>query len=69
MYLTPLAKLDKKTAKIVRSVSFDCVSKVEEIMKSFHSTSMRANDLLKHDICRKFNDIRITLHCILNVLK
>lgn len=58
IYLSPLSRLDGKANKIFRLISSDLVSKVEVVMKSFHTIFMRANDLLLQDICIKFESIQ-----------
>ena len=57
-YLHPLSDLDEKPQQIVRWISSDLINKVEEVMESLHKMQMRTNDLMKHDTCSKFVDLK-----------
>lgn len=57
VYLYPLSELDGGHLRIVRSISNDLVSQVEEVMQNCSTITMRANDLISHEICSNFVDL------------
>ncbi len=52
-YLIPLSEL-----AAVHPIPSDLTFKVKEIMEHFDRTEMRASDLMKHDVCHKFVDVK-----------
>ena len=58
IFLHPLSDLDGGHLRIVRAISDDLVTQVEEIMQSFSTMTMRANDLLRNDICSNFVELK-----------
>ena len=69
IYLHPLSELDGGHLRIVRSISDDLVSQVEEIMQSFSTMTMHANDLLSNDICSKFVELESQLQNFQRLIK
>ena len=62
IYLTPLSKLGNvKSQQIISAISFEVTSQVEKLMEEFHDSEMRINDLVNHDICSKFVDVKSQL--------
>jgi hypothetical protein len=57
VYLHPLSDLDGRHNRIVRSISNDLVSQVEEIIQNCSTMTMRANDLVSHEVCSNFVDL------------
>ena len=57
VHLCPLSELEGGHLRIVRSISTDLVSQVEEIMQNCSIIMMRANDLVSHEICSSFVDL------------
>ena len=57
VHLCPLSELEGGHLRIVRSISTDLVSQVEEIMQNCSIITMRANDLVSHEICSSFVDL------------
>ena len=69
IYLTPLSKLKKVgSQQIISAISFEVTSQVEKIMEQFHDTEMSINDLLSHDICSKFVDLKSQLKKLKDLL-
>lgn len=54
VYLHPLSELDGKPEQVVRSISRELISQVEDIMESFHQVEIQCNDLKNSDLCSKF---------------
>ena len=69
IYLHPLSELDGGHLRIVRAISDDLVSLVEEIMQSFSTMTMRANDLLSNDICSKFVELESQIQNFQQLIK
>lgn len=63
IYLTPLAK-----QRPLKSVSFDIIIEIEDILKHFNHTEIHVNDLLKHETCSKFSNIETQLLQLKNLL-
>ena len=68
-YLHLLSDLDGKPLQIVRWITSDLITKVEEIMESLHKMEMRTNDLMKQDVCSKFIDTENQLSKFLTLTK
>ena len=69
IYLTPLSKLCKeKSQQIISAISFDVTSQVEKIMEQFHDTEMSITDLLNHEVCTKFVDVKSQLKKLKDLL-
>ena len=69
IFLAPLSKLRKvKSQQIISAISFDLTLQVEKLMEQFHDTEMCINDLLNHDICSKFVDIKSQLNKLKDLL-
>ena len=69
IYLHPLSDLDGGHLRIVRAISDDLVSQVEEIMQSFSTMTMRANDLLCNDICSNFVELESQIQSFQQLIK
>ncbi len=46
----------------VHPIPSDLTFQVKEIMEHFYRTEMRASDLMKHDVCHKFVDVKNQFH-------
>ncbi len=68
VYLSPLSKLVGKSQQVVRPISFNLISQVEDIMEQFHHTEMCVNDLMRQDICHEFVDIKSQLSKFVKLL-
>ena len=69
VYLYPLSELDGGNLRIVHSISNDFISQVEEIMQSFSTTTMRANDLISNEICSYFVDLESQIQKFQSLIK
>ena len=69
IHLTLLYKLKNiKLQQIISAIPFEVTSGVENIVEQFHNTEMRITDLLNHDICAKFVNIKSQLNKLNNRL-
>ncbi len=57
IHLQPLSDFDGGHLRIVRSISDDMVSQVEQILQYCTTMTVRANDLTKNEICSNFVDL------------
>ena len=69
IYLHPLSDLDGGPLHIVRAISKDLVSHVEEIMQSFSTMTMRANDLLINEVCSNFVELESQIQNFQQLIK
>ena len=69
IYLRPLSDLDGGHLRIVRAISDCLVSQVEEIMQSFSTITMRANDLLSNEICSYFVELESQIQNFQELIK
>lgn len=69
VYLYPLSELDGGHLRLVRSISNDLVSQVEEIMQNCSTITMRANDLISNEICSNFIDLEGQINRFLMLIK
>jgi len=69
IYLCPLSELDGGHLRIVRAISDDLVSQVEEIMQSFSIMTIRANDLISHEICSNFVELESQIQKFQHLIK
>ena len=69
IYLHPLSELDGGPLHIVRAISDDLVSQVEEVMQSFSTMTMRANDLLSNEICSSFVELESQIQTFQQLIK